>query len=78
MLRIVLIPIAVLVYYNSLFLNIFPTFPHKFLSVFADITPLEIVITLLIILFAKLIASFFRVQGLEKRRPSKSRRKVRH
>ena len=77
MLRIVLIPLSVLVYYNSIFLNIFPTLPHKFLSVFADVTPLEIVITLLIILLAKLIASFFRVQGLEKRRLRKPRRKLR-
>ena len=77
MLRIVLIPLSVLVYYNSIFLNIFPTLPHKFLSVFADVTPLEIVITLLIILLAKLIASFFRVQGLEKRRLRKSRRRMR-
>lgn len=77
-LRIVLIPLSVLVYYNSIFLNIFPTLPHKFLSVFANVTPLEIVLTLLIILLAKLIASFFRVQGLEKRRIRKSRRKLRN
>ncbi len=78
MLRIVLIPLSVLVYYNSIFLNIFPTLPHKFLSVFADVSPLEIVITLLIILLAKLIASFFRVQGLEKSRIRRPRRKLRN
>jgi hypothetical protein len=69
LLRLVLIPVIVLIYSDSLFLSIFPTFPHAFLRVFLDVAPLYWIVTVLILLAAKIISRIIRGEELNRSRP---------
>jgi hypothetical protein len=69
MLRLVLIPFIILIYNDSLFLSIFPTFPHAFLRTFLDIAPVYVVATILILLAGKIISRVIRGDGLNRARP---------
>ncbi len=68
-LRMALIPFAVMTFSMSLFLNIFPNFPHQFLAIFQDATPRQWVIILLIAIISELAASKIRAEALSRRRP---------
>lgn len=69
LLRLALIPLIILIYSDSLFLSIYPTLPHAFLRTFLDIAPFYMVVTILILLAAKIISRVIRGEGLNRSRP---------
>lgn len=72
--RIILIPLIIFVYTDSVFLSIFPTFPHTFMSYFADLSLREIMITLASLFGISLVSSRIRGSALNPARPIHSRK----